>query len=179
MLAFTWKIIGETLNISPRSLYRLRKEAKVNDPLFESSIGDEELCNVIREYLGENVRRGEKMVQGLLTALGNRVSRQRIRDCMGALDPVGNDIRRIGRLKRRTYEVPGSHFLWHLDGCHKLIKFGFVIHTCIDGFSRYLIYSVCRDNNRANTVSNAFKEGSKNIRYRFHSKKSLGSATAI
>ena len=126
-------------------------------------IGDEELCSAIRRYMEENVRRGEKMVEGLLLSLGYNVTRQRIRDCIRSMDPIGNEIRTLKRLKRRVYEVPGCHYLWHLDGCHKLIKFGFVVHTCIDGFSRYLIYSVCRDNNRANTVLNAFKEGSMDV----------------
>jgi len=121
------------------------------------------VMNSIRDYMTENVRRGEKMVQGLLVSLGQRVSRQRIRDCMRLLDPDGVHIRQLRRLKRRVYEVPGSHYLWHLDGCHKLIKFGFVVHTCIDGFSRYVVYTVCRDNNRANTVLKAFKQGSKDI----------------
>jgi len=86
------------------------------------------VMNSIRDYMTENVRRGEKMVQGLLVSLGQRVSRQRIRDCMRLLDPDGVHICQLRRLKRRVYEVPGSHYLWHLDGCHKLIKFGFVVH---------------------------------------------------
>jgi len=38
-VGFNWKTIGETLNLSPSSLYRLRKEARVHDPLLEPSIG--------------------------------------------------------------------------------------------------------------------------------------------
>lgn len=127
------------------------------------NLDDEALASAIRAYMGENVRRGEKMVDGLLLSIGHRVTRQRIRECIRSIDPHGTEIRQIRRLKRRTYEVPGCHFLWHLDGCHKLIKYGFVVHTCIDGFSRYLVYSVCRDNNRANTVLSAFKSGSRDI----------------
>ena len=91
-------------------------------------VGDEDLATALRNYMGKNVRRGEKMVEGILMSLGHRVTRQRIRDCIRSLDPNGNDIRKIRRLKRSEYEAPGSHFLWHLDGCHKLIKFGFVVH---------------------------------------------------
>jgi hypothetical protein len=103
------------------------------------------------------------MVDGLLLSLGQRVTRKRIRDCMRLLDPDGIHIRKLRRLKRRVYEVPGSHYLWHLDGCHKLVHYGFVVHTCIDGYSRYVVYTVYRDNNRANTVLKVFKEGSKDL----------------
>ena len=50
-----------------------------------------------------------------------------------------------------------------MDGCHKLIKFGMVIHACIDGFSRYVLYLACEYNNRACTVLKLFKGGCKEV----------------
>ena len=41
----------------------------------------------------------------------------------------------------------------------KLIRWEIVIHGCIDGCTRNIIYLVARDNNRAETVLNAFVEG--------------------
>ncbi|KAF8835009.1 hypothetical protein BDN67DRAFT_913766, partial [Paxillus ammoniavirescens] len=32
------------------------------------------------------------------------------------------------------YSVPRSNYLWHIDGHHKLIWWGIVIHGMIDGF---------------------------------------------
>ena len=43
---------------------------------FNFDVGDEELCYLIRQYMQENVRRGEKMVEGLLLSLGHRVRRR-------------------------------------------------------------------------------------------------------
>lgn len=39
-----------------------------------------------------------------------------------------------------------------MDGFHKLIKWRFVIHGCIDGFSRTIVFLECVTNNKAHTV---------------------------
>jgi len=126
--------------------------------------GNEELQRNVRSYLDENVRRGQKMTEGVLLSQGLNCTRKRVREMIKSVDPDGAVIRQTRRLKRRIYEVDGSHDLWHIDGNHKLIKFGFVVHACIDGFSRFLVYITCSDNNRANTVLKAFLKGAKDLR---------------
>ena len=121
--------------------------------------GDEELKRTVRLFIEENVRRGEKMTEGHLLSLGIRVTRKRLRECIRSLDPEGIFIRKTRRLKRRVYFVPGSHYLWHMDGCHKFIRFGFVVHAAIDGYSRHVVFIKCSDNNRASTVLSEFKKG--------------------
>ena len=46
----------------------------------------------------------------------------------------------------------------HIDSHQKLFKWQFVIHGCIDGFSRLIIYFHCCNNNRSETVRNLFQE---------------------
>ena len=41
-----------------------------------------------------------------------------------------------------------------MDGNHKLIKWRFIIHGCVDGYSRLIVFLKCATNNRANTVAN-------------------------
>lgn len=60
------------------------------------------------------------------------------------------------RLTRRVYNVAGPNALWHLDGHHKLIHWGFITHGCIDGYSRLITYLRCSLNNRAETVQELF-----------------------
>jgi hypothetical protein len=73
------------------------------------------------------------------------------------VDPIGRLARRLGqRTPRRVYDVTGPNHLWHFDGNHKLIGWRMVIHGCIDGFSRRVIYLRCADNNRALTVLKIF-----------------------
>ena len=47
--------------------------------------------------------------------------------------------------------------LWHNDGLHKLIRWKFVIHVCIDGFSRIVTSLVCASDNRAETALSGIK----------------------
>jgi hypothetical protein len=59
-------------------------------------------------------------------------------------------------ITRRTYNVPGANALWHIDGHHSLIRWKFVIHGGIDGFSRLVIYLRCSNNNLSSTVMTEF-----------------------
>ena len=56
------------------------------------------------------------------------------------LNPESVALRRKKRLRRRVYSVPGPDFFWHQDRYDKLKPFGFAIHTCIDGYSRKIIW---------------------------------------
>ena len=53
---------------------------------------------------------------------------------------------------RHVYSVPWPNSLWHMDGHHSLVGWGFVVHGCIDGFSRLIVYLQCAINNYANNV---------------------------
>ena len=46
----------------------------------------------------------------------------------------------------------------HIDGHHKLIRWRFVIHGGIDGYSRMIVYLHCNDNNKGTTVLDLFKK---------------------
>nr|XP_029132269.1 uncharacterized protein LOC114919795 [Labrus bergylta]XP_029132270.1 uncharacterized protein LOC114919795 [Labrus bergylta]XP_029132271.1 uncharacterized protein LOC114919795 [Labrus bergylta] len=58
--------------------------------------------------------------------------------------------------RRRQYSVPGPNSLWHIDGHHKLIRWRFVVHGGVDGFSRLVVYLNVAGNNRASTVLQSF-----------------------
>ena len=61
-------------------------------------------------------------------------------------------------LHRRQYNVPSPNALWYIDGCHKLIRWWFVVHGGIDRYSRVPVYLKVASNNRADTVFTAFFE---------------------
>ncbi|KAG2034733.1 hypothetical protein BDR03DRAFT_801206, partial [Suillus americanus] len=56
------------------------------------------------------------------------------------------------------YKVKCSNALWHLDGHHKMIWWGIVIHGFIDSYCRTVVALRTSTNNCATTVLNLFLE---------------------
>lgn len=52
--------------------------------------------------------------------------------------------------------MEAPNHLWHLDTNHKLIRWRFIICGCIDGFSRFIVFLTCEDNNKAATILRCF-----------------------
>ena len=71
-------------------------------------------------------------------------------------------IRRSITIRCRVYHADGPNTVWHVDGHHKLIRWGLVTHGGIDGgidgYSRTVVFLRCSDNNRAETVLGAFRD---------------------
>ncbi|XP_052809238.1 uncharacterized protein LOC128237692 [Mya arenaria] len=59
---------------------------------------------------------------------------------------------------RRAYNVRAPLALWHINGNHKLIRWRFVIHGGIDGYSRLPVFLKVNTNNSAVSVLSAFTE---------------------
>ena len=65
-------------------------------------------------------------------ALGYYVPRRRIIAGINRVDPRNTVLRWGALVSRRVYAVPWPNSLRHLDGHHSLIRWGLVIHGCID-----------------------------------------------
>lgn len=152
-----WEAIAKFLGISERTLQRRRIEFGI-DPTF-SEISDTDLDRQITEILQLTPYSGESYVRGSLKGRQVHVQRARVRESLCRVDPVGRSIRKRYAICRRVYNVRGPNYLWHIDSNHKLISQRFVIHGCIDGFSRLAIYLHCCTNNRADTVLHYFQSG--------------------
>ena len=110
---------------------------KMNGILKEySPITDDDLETLIRHYKRDRPNAGLRFVTAFLTSHGLRVQRARIRSSMQRIDPLGRFVRYSNAIQRRVYESPRSNYVWHIDGHHKLIRWGFIIHGMIDGFCR-------------------------------------------
>jgi hypothetical protein len=155
---FSWRKIAQILGISDRTLRRKRQEFTARTENF-SDISEADLCEVIESvrFLTPNI--GQSRLLGALRCRGFRIQRWRVRHCLRKLDPVGTALRGHVAIYRRKYNVPYPNFLWHLDGNHKLINWRMVVHACIDGFSRMIIYLSCQNNNLASTVFELFLDG--------------------
>ena len=150
-LHFSWEDIAAMLGTSAKTVQRRAKEWNITT---FSEISDSDLDQIVSSILAQFPCAGEVMLRGHLQSLQVQTQRQRLR----------TSIRRItveeGRgnppIHHRTYSVPGTNALWHVDGNHKLIRWRLVIHGGIDGFSRLITYLQCSNNNRCDTVTECF-----------------------
>ncbi len=100
---------------------------------------------------------GEVLIQGRFVSLGIRVTHTELRASIHRVDHE-RTAQTSPILGRKSYSV------WHLDGHHKLIRWRFVIHAAIDGFSRTIPFIQCASNNRASSVG-CISECGANIRF--------------
>ena len=116
----------------------------------------------MRDYIREHgTTSGQVYMTGSLRSLGLRVQRRRVRGCLARLDPQNRALRWGIFVSRRVYQVPWPNSLWHLDGHHSFIGWKLVVHGCIDGFSRRIIYLKCNSNNLSETVLDLFLDSVK------------------
>ena len=157
---YSWAFISRELDIRPRTLYNWRQRSGFQDqkPHYEVDAVDEA---VFRYLELRPLDRGEvTMLAHLQSTAGfSHITRHLVRESIHRVDPESCRGRKAARLKRADYHVDGPHALWHIDGWHKLIRYGLVIMGCIDGCTRTLIYLWIVDNNRAKTSLGLFKDG--------------------
>ena len=111
--------------------------------------------------IAHNPRVEEKTVDGYLRALKIVVQRQHIRDALHSVDPLASQRRLCRALNHREYHVEHPNALLHVDGYHKLICWGIVIHGGNNGYSRLVTYLLVATNNQAETAFRAFQTGVK------------------
>ncbi|KAG1720717.1 uncharacterized protein EDB91DRAFT_1064727, partial [Suillus paluster] len=79
---------------------------------------------------------GIRYIIGFLRRHGLRVQHRRVVESLRRVDRLGQVLRDRRVKRRRKYHVKRPNALWHIDGHHKLIRSGIVIHGFIDGFCR-------------------------------------------
>ncbi|CAB3991114.1 PREDICTED: uncharacterized protein LOC107355804 [Paramuricea clavata] len=154
-----WTAIASCLGVSPKTLHRRRIEYGIADTY--SDITGQELQWNIRDILRLTPFSGETYVRGALRARGIHIQRWKVREALKTIDPVNRAIRRRYAIQRRLYNVRKPNRLWHIDSNHKLISWRLVLHGCIDGYSRAIIYVKCFTNSLAHTVLQCFVNGMK------------------
>ena len=153
---FTQNDIASLLNCSSKTISRRIKE--FNLTIQRTQITEAELDQVTLLYVQRYPNAGQKSYSAFLLDQGIYISRQKVRDSLLRVDPSGVMQRFKKAIKRRRYHVPGPNSVWHLDGYHKLIRWGIVIHGAVDGYSRLPLYLKASSNNKASTVLTWFLE---------------------
>ena len=121
-----------------------------------SEITNQDLDDLVKEIVTRLPACGTRSIQTLLKVNGVILQRERVRESIRRVDPLGLETRLHSTLHRWQYNVASPNALWHIDGYHKLIRWRLVIHGGIDGYSRVPVYLKVASNNKAMTVFNAF-----------------------
>ena len=126
--------LARALGIHRNTLKRKMDESGVYSGY--SLIEDMDLDALVRAYKAQKPNVGFRYVRGHLRSVGIRVQKRRVLDSLKRVDRVWRFIRKCAVIHRRKYFSSRPNALWHCDGHHKLIKYGFVIHGFIDGNCR-------------------------------------------
>lgn len=97
---------------------------------------DGQLDEPVREFRLDRPNSGIRYVHGFVRDKNLLVQRERVMDAMKRVDGIGVQLRRHNAIVHLVYESDGPNLVWHMDGHHKLILWGIVIHGMIDGFCR-------------------------------------------
>ena len=131
------KQLALKLGMHPDTLRLRIQQAGIHSHHY-SPITDDELDVLIREYRRQKPNAGIRYVRGWLFSHGIRVQKERVRLALRRIDGLHQSLAYHEAIDRRVYEVPRPHSLWHLDGHHKLIRWGIIVHGVVDGYSRYV-----------------------------------------
>ncbi|XP_044171565.1 uncharacterized protein LOC122955897 [Acropora millepora] len=157
-LHFSWTKIAKILGLSRKTINRRRQELGMSLELSWSRISDNELKQIMCDIQTLTPGIGQTRMLGALRSRGLKIQRWRVRQCLREIDPVGTVLRWRQVVQRRSYHVRSPNSLWHLDGNHKMVKWRFVVHAAIDGFSRVILYVYCATDNTSQTVQSLFEE---------------------
>ncbi len=126
--------LASTLGIHRHTIRRNLKSYGIQR-MF-STISDDHLDLVIRLYKAKRPNSGIRYLIGFLRSHGIRIQKSRLYQSLNRVDGLGHALRQQTAIKRREYYSSRPNALWHCDGHHKLIMWGFVIHGFIDGYCR-------------------------------------------
>ena len=158
-LGFTWSHIARMFGVSRWTVYRRIGEYDMQQMQKFTDLSNDEVDAIVKDYMSRHGNTtGEPYISGYFKSIGICIQRRRVRESINRLDPMHSALRWGILISRRTYFVPWPNSLWHIDGHHSLVRWKFVIHGCIDGFSCKIMFLQCNTNNKALTVLQLFLE---------------------
>lgn len=150
--------IARRLALSRPTVYKMIRDLGRSCTSKYTNIADSDLEACVIAIKERHPESGEVMITGHLRTQGIFIRRQHLRRLLQAVDREGIAARRTLHIRRRLYEAPSPNYAWHIDGLHKLIRWKFVIHGSIDGYSRLITFLKCSDNNESTTVLKLFDD---------------------
>ena len=88
-----------------------------------ADLDNDSLDAVVERAIGGNRKLGAESIRAKLFAQGYRVQRDKVRQSVERIDPVGVALRALQtQLQKSVHSVPAPLSRIHIDGNHKLIR---------------------------------------------------------
>ena len=126
--------LAKLLGIHCNTLHDYLK--RYNIDYQHTSISNSDLDLLVQHFRTIKPQSGLRYLSGSMNRHGLRIQWQRIAESLRHVDPLGRVLRQHTTIHRRQYKVSHPNALWHIDGHHKLIHWGIIIHGIIDGYCR-------------------------------------------
>jgi hypothetical protein len=126
--------LASILGVHRNTLWLYMKENGISRE--HSRISDCELDDLVWKFKKKKPESGLRYTMGFLRSLGLQIQYRRVIKSLKRTDALGRALRNRRVIQRRQYTVRRPNALWHVDGHHKLIRWGIVIHGFIDGYCR-------------------------------------------
>lgn len=107
--------IAQMFECSCRTILRRLKEYNIDYNVY-TDISDVQLDEIVSDIAARLPCCGIRSMQSMLRVNGIVLQRERVRESLHRIDPVGIQDRLRARLHRRQYSVPNPNSLWHIDG---------------------------------------------------------------
>jgi hypothetical protein len=108
-----------------------------------SNISDDDLDQIIKSYCNSHPNYGIRYLHMHLRSQGLRIQHHHLEQSITRVDQLGQTLRCCTNAKKQQtqYHISCLNALWHINGHHKLIHWGIIIHGVVDGYSRK-VYSL-------------------------------------
>src|SRR5882672_1547667 len=125
------KEVADTLGVHCNMLrYKLRQ---LGLSWQFSDISDDELDLILKIYKQLRSNSGLRYTFGFLCHHGLKIQWSWVHDSLEWIYGLGHALWRHDGILQRQYQSRYSNAIWHINGLHKLILWGYVIHGTIDG----------------------------------------------
>lgn len=128
--------LASTIGVDQKTLRKCMKENAIERKFAE--VEDEDLDRLVKAFRERYPGTGLRYLRGFLFRNDLRIQKERVMASIKRVDPVGLLVQQqhTHSIQRQVYRVARPNAVWHLDGHHKLIRWGVIIHASTDGSSR-------------------------------------------
>ncbi|KAF5339702.1 hypothetical protein D9758_014882 [Tetrapyrgos nigripes] len=156
--------LAGALQISQQTLASLLRKHHID--YGYTALSNSELDDMVKRYRRQKPGSGIRYLDGHLRRNGIKLTKCRLSASIRRVDRLGNTLHRRlkAQKKRKVFEVLRPNALWCIDGHHKLILSGIVIHGCVDAYSRKITGLRANTDNKASTVLQMFMQACRKYR---------------